>query len=161
MINFGGPQLSEIRPKSIEFEVFAHATEDEEKVLQAVFNLIPERLKDEVKARKDVLKGHYRNQIVVYRMKILEKKLLEESLLYLLSKLDKKERSLLSKELEIRLDKMGVLHLRIDKQSAYRGEPVLRQIDDAIKVKISSAKSPTLTNKRIVEAYKNILLVKQ
>lgn len=160
MTNFGGLHLFEIRPKSIDFEVFAHATEDEDKVLQAVLNLIPDRFKDEIKTRRDVLKGHYRNQIVVYRMKILEKKLVEESLLYLFSKFDKKERLLLSKELEMRLDETGVLHLRIDKQSAYRGRPIFRPIDDAIKVRVSTVKPSTLTNKGIIESYKRHFLVK-
>ncbi|MFX0097615.1 MAG: RNA-binding domain-containing protein [Candidatus Hodarchaeota archaeon] len=153
--------MSEVRPKSIELEVFVHATEDEEKVLQASFNLMPSSFKDKVKIRRDVLKGHHQNQIIVYRMKILGQKLAEESLAYLFDKFDINELLLLSQEMEMRLDETGTVHLRIDKQSAYRGKPVIRQIDDAIKVKINTAKPPALTNKDIIKAFRNFYLVKQ
>ncbi|MFX0068981.1 MAG: RNA-binding domain-containing protein [Promethearchaeota archaeon] len=153
--------MSEILPKSIELEVFVHATEDEEKVLQAAFNLMPSNFKDKVKIRRDALRGYYRNQIIVYRIKILKKKLAEEFLEYLFDRFDDNELSLLSQELEMRLDKAGTVYLRIDKQSAYRGKPVIRQIDDAIKVKINTAKPPALTNKDIIKAFRNFYLVKQ
>jgi len=160
-IHFGGLQLSEVRLKSIELEVFVHATEDEEKVLQAAFNLMPSEFKDKVKIRRDALRGHYRNQIIVYRIKIFKQKLAEEFLGYLFDRFDSSELLLLSRELEMRLDKTGTFHLRIDKQSAYRGKPVVRQIDDAIKVKINTTKPPALTNKDIIKAFRNFYLVKQ
>ena len=112
----------------IDIRVFAHATEDSDKVLTAARNIIPPGLADTVAFNKKDLTGHHGNPITLFEARLKEKNLVNavfEKLCTGLSMLDKK---VLTDEINRRLDK-GNLYMRLDKQSAYLNEFKLGSTD--------------------------------
>jgi len=112
----------------VEIRVFAHATEDEEKVLAAVRNTLPPQVSENITFKKSKLTGHYGNPIVLFEAKVKDRehvKAFLEKLAYSLSSLDKE---VLAGEIEQHVDK-GCLYLRLDKQSAYVNETRLCTTD--------------------------------
>jgi len=103
---------------SIEIGLFAHATEDPEKIEKAFQNLLPPDRIEEVTLRKRVLKGEYGNPIVYYKAKIRKPDIVEAVLRKIGRNLPQGEKETLSRELKRRLEK-GSLYLRLDKQAAY------------------------------------------
>jgi RNA binding exosome subunit len=118
----------------MDIRVFAHATEDPDKVQTAVRNLLPEDLAQTILFQKTTLEGHHGNPITLFTAKLTDKKLLPTVLEKIgsgLSSLDKEE---LSKNLKLHLEKSN-LFLRLDKQSAYLGTFKFNQ-NDPIHLKI-------------------------
>jgi RNA binding exosome subunit len=112
----------------MDIRVFAHATEDHEKVQAAVRDLLPDELAQTLVFEKTSLTGHYGNPITLFTAKLTDKKLLPAALERLgmgLNSLDKEELSL---NLKLHLEK-GNLYLRFDKQSAYLGNIKFTQND--------------------------------
>ena len=103
---------------SIEIGLFAHATEDPEKVVRAFRNILPHERVEEVPLHKKRLKGDYGNPIIYYRAKVTKPDILEGILKKMGKNLPQCDRDLLNIELERRLDR-GNLYIRLDKQSAY------------------------------------------
>ena len=64
----------------IDVRVFAHATEDSEKVLVAVRNLLSVGLGEEVVFEKTRLSGHHGNPIVLFEAKLADKQALPDDL---------------------------------------------------------------------------------
>jgi hypothetical protein len=99
---------------------FAHATEDEVKVLAAARRLLPSDRAEDVVFQKSNLRGHHGNPIVLFEAKIREKDVLKaviENLALNLSALDKET---LFNEINRHLEK-GSLFIRLDKQAAFEG----------------------------------------
>lgn len=118
----------------IDLRAFAHATEDPDKVLNAIRNIIPTELIDTVIFKKSNLTGHHGNPITLLETRIKEKnttQLIFEKLSSGLSILDKE---LLNNEIDQHLEK-GNLYLRLDKQSAYLNQLKLG-ITDPIHLRI-------------------------
>jgi len=112
----------------IDIRVFAHATEDADKVLLAVHNLLPTELVDNIVFKKTRLTGHYKNPLTLFETRIKEVDAVKSVFEKLASGLGSLDRELLSNEIEQHLDR-GNLYLRLDKQSAYLGEIKLSSID--------------------------------
>jgi RNA binding exosome subunit len=104
----------------IDIRVFAHATEDTDKVQTAVRNLLPEELTDTLIFETTSLTGHYGNPITLLSTKLTDKKLLPVALEKIGSGLNSLDKEELSRDLKLHLEK-GNLYLRFDKQSAYLG----------------------------------------
>lgn len=118
----------------IDLRAFAHATEDPDKVLNAIRNIIPTELIDTVIFKKSNLTGHHGNSITLLETRIKEKnttQLIFEKLSSGLSILDKEQ---LNNEIDQHLEK-GNLYLRLDKQSAYLNQLKLG-ITDPIHLRI-------------------------
>jgi len=131
---------------SIEISLFAHATEDPEKVERAFQNLLPSDRIEEVTLRKRVLKGEYGNPIIYYRAKIMKPDITEAILRGIGRNLPQHEKEKLSWELERRLEK-GSLYLRLDKQAAYRGEYRLCNADPIhLRVRFKTSKIDDIRN---------------
>ncbi|MDG6222477.1 MAG: RNA-binding domain-containing protein [Candidatus Bathyarchaeota archaeon] len=100
----------------------AHATEDVEKVMKAVRNILSiKNEEDEIAFNKNSLDGHYGNPIVFFDARIKNKtaiKALVGNLSENLSSLDKVE---LSSTLDRCFEK-GSIYLRVDKQAALQGK---------------------------------------
>jgi len=60
----------------IEIRVFAHATEDPDKVQTAVRNLFPLELAETLVFEKASCTGHHGNSIILFTAKLCDKKLL-------------------------------------------------------------------------------------
>jgi hypothetical protein len=112
----------------IDIRVFAHATEDTEKVQTAVRNLLPEELAQTLIFEKTSCTGHYGNPIILFTAKLTDKKALPKALEKIgsgLSALDKEE---LNRDIKLHLEK-GNLFLLFDKQSAFLGNFKFSQTD--------------------------------
>jgi RNA binding exosome subunit len=102
----------------IDIRVFAHATEDPDKVQTAVRNLLPEELAQTLVFEITSCTGHHGNPIILFTSKLTDKKLLPAALQKIgkeLGALDKEE---LNCDIKLHIEK-GNLYLRFDKQSAF------------------------------------------
>jgi RNA binding exosome subunit len=112
----------------IDIRVFSHATEDENKVIEAVKKILLADHLEEIVFEKHTLWGHYRNSITFFETRIKDKTILKaivENLSSHLSTLDKEElRSRIGE-----FSEKGSLYIRLDKQAAFEGEFKLEQVD--------------------------------
>ena len=123
----------------VDVRVFVHATEDLDKVVKAVYNILPTELADEIVFEKTNLKGYYGNPIVLLSTRIKKRDAVKAIFGKLASGLSSLEKELLNNEIKQRLNK-GNLFIRLDKQSAYLNELKLRS-DDPIHFRIHFRKS--------------------
>ena len=118
----------------LDIRVFAHATEDTEKVQTAVRKLLPMELAETLVFEKTSLTGHYGNPIILFTTQLTDKKALPSLLEKIGSGLTALDKETLDRELKLHLEKRN-LYLRFDKQSAYLGLYKLAQ-NDPIHMKI-------------------------
>jgi hypothetical protein len=119
---------SKVEVGYIDVRVFAHATEDPERVLGATRNVLPRESIDTVTFKKASLTGHHGNPITLYETKIKERKLVKAAFEKLCSGLSALDKETLASEVKQHLDK-GNLYVRLDKQSAYLNELRLSSTD--------------------------------
>lgn len=126
-----------IRINYIELKTYVHATEDEKKVLDALFRIIPIEYKDRIKINKQIVKGYYGNPITIIQI-ILRSKPAVELLKKLGSLLDDVEKSVLKASFNLRYDsRSNRFFIRLDKQDLYRGKAVISDGDDVVHIMIS------------------------
>lgn len=122
MIRTSGAVLSSKNPVAyVDIRAFAHATEDADKVLAAIRNVLPAESVDSVEFEKSNLDGHHGNPIVLLETRIKDRKLAQTVLEKLASSLSVLDKALFSNEIMQHLDKAS-LYLRIDKQAACLGQ---------------------------------------
>ena len=117
----------------------AHATEDLDKVMEAIHNILPSDKTKEMAFNKNILEGHYGNPIIFFEARIKDKetiKALVENLSANLGSLDKDE---WGREINRYFEK-GSLYIRLDKQAAFQGKIKL-VTSDPIRVRIRFRKS--------------------
>lgn len=112
----------------IDIRVFAHATEDPDKVLAAVRNTLPAESTDTVIFRKSSLTGHHGNPITLFETRIKERDVAQSVFEKVSSGLSILDKELLMNEIDQHLEK-GNLFLRLNKQSAYLNKLRLDTID--------------------------------
>jgi RNA binding exosome subunit len=112
----------------IDIRVFAHATEDVDKVLNAVRNILPAELIDKVAFKKNDLTGHHGNPIILFEARINEKSATQAVFERLSSGLSSLDKEVLQSEFRQHIDKAN-LYIRLDKQSAFLNELKLQTID--------------------------------
>lgn len=105
----------------IDIRVFSHATEDIEKVMAAVRNILPAELAENVDFKKTRLKGHYNNPITLLKTRIRKNNAVRAVFEKLASGLTTLDKQQLRAGIEQHLEK-GNLFIRLDKQSAYSNE---------------------------------------
>ncbi len=126
--------MNEAKPTSVRFSTLAHATEDLEKVVQAVLAISPPDFPRKVETLR--LKGHYGNEITICRLTVNSRQKAEGFIDHLWERLGVSDRKTLYMGLDEHLDSAGTLHLRIEKQKALEGQVVLGSTDP-VKVEIS------------------------
>jgi RNA binding exosome subunit len=112
----------------IEVRTYAHATEDEARVEAALAFACPEGT-----SVRDAMEGHFRNPLVRLSRRIEDResiRLVWER--WTAAGLPGRMRD----DLEARVDGDGILHFRIDKQSAFEGDLELAKDADAIDVRL-------------------------
>lgn len=112
----------------IDIRVFAHATENPEKIEAAVKNLMTEALAENLIFEKSKLEGHHGNPITLFTARLTDKKQIPFMLELIAQKLSSLDKEELSREISLHLEK-GNLYLRLDKQSALLGTAKFTQID--------------------------------
>ena len=123
----------------VDIRFCAHATEDLDKVMEAIHNILPSNQTEEVAFNKSVLEGHYGNPITCFETRIKDKetiRALVENLSTNLGSLDKDE---LGREINRYFEK-GSIYIRLDKQAAFQGKIKL-VTSDPIRVRIRFRKS--------------------
>jgi RNA binding exosome subunit len=117
--------------KAAEIRVFAYATEDEEKVKQAVKIIAPyEHIFESQR-----LSGHFEDPIILLISKTKKKQDAIVLLANVINKLSSLDKQILLDELSNHLDPHGNLYIRLDKQKAYNGKLTLHE-NDPIRIKI-------------------------
>jgi hypothetical protein len=114
--------------REVEISTFSHATEDEDKVENAITNLLPEENRDLWLTRK-TLKGYHGDPITIVTGKIRTKKGATGVLRRVVQALSSLDQQRILDELEERLDEGGNLYIRLDKQNAYLGKVRLLETD--------------------------------
>lgn len=136
----GQPVVSQV-----EIEVFAHSTENVEKVKEAVSALLPEPRPSGFKVK--VVRGHYGNPIRLLTLTVSEKEGAYTAVRNLFSRLQGKPKAYIVNTLSERMDAKGNLYLRFDKQSTLLGALNLRD-DDPIRVRIRFRKKTDIPSLR-------------
>jgi RNA binding exosome subunit len=128
-MTFSGAVLSSKTPVGyIDLRVFAHATEDPERVLTAVRNVLPSESVDSVLFKRSSLAGHHGNPIVLFEARVKDRRLVQAVFAKLCSGLGLMDKQVLAGEISGHLER-GNLYLRLDKQSAFLGEVRLGSVD--------------------------------
>ncbi len=112
----------------IDIRVFAHATEDTDKVETAAKNLLPTELAETIIFQKTNLTGHHGNPIVLFTAQLTDKKTLPIALQKIGSGLNSLDKEELRSNLKLHLEKRN-LYLRFDKQAAFLGTIKFTQND--------------------------------
>ncbi len=135
----------------VDIRFSVHATEDPEKVEKAVNNLFPADRTEEVKFKKDVLKGHYGNPIILFETRIKDKEVIKAFVEKLFARLSEQDKETILRESSRFIEKSN-LYLRLDKQAAFEDEFKLRT-EDPIHLRIH------FTKKNIVEICQELGLI--
>jgi RNA binding exosome subunit len=121
--------------QSVELSTIAHATDDLEKVQNALTRLLPESLKGRQLFTRRYVQGHYGNPITTFEARLTEPVDIDQFKFSLLKQLPEKERLSIVRELHLHTDQDGNLYIRLDKQKMSRGTVRLGQ-DDPIRVRM-------------------------
>ena len=105
----------------IDISFFAHATEDENKVVEAARRVLPASQAESIVFERSHLRGHHGNPITLFEAKIRDRVIAESVLGNLSSNLSELDKDTLQREISLHVEK-GSLYLRLDKQAALQGE---------------------------------------
>jgi RNA binding exosome subunit len=133
--------LSQLPVAYVDVRFCAHATEDVDKVMEAVQNVLPSEHIEDISFKRSNLEGHYGNPITFFDTRIKDKetvRALVENLSANLSSLDKEE---LDRTINRCVEK-GSLYIRLDKQAALQGK-IKFATSDPIRIRIRFRKSKT------------------
>jgi len=111
---------TDVTPTSVFFQVFCYVTEDEEKVLTALRNILPEEIKD-LPVEKIKSEGYYHDPIILIRLEVKKRKLIEAFLRFLAENFSERTKKYIARNIRKLIDDKGNLYLRLSKQDAYKG----------------------------------------
>ncbi len=120
--------------RQVRATTFVHATEDEGKVMKAVYSVFPPDVRGKLRVKRSMYKGHWGNPIVVIDVSLQDYGEALKTARWIAGKLSDLDRRLLSFEVRDRVDRSMNLYLRFNKQSAYRGSLEIDNGDDVIRV---------------------------
>jgi len=112
----------------VEFSVFAHATEDVDKVIEATCNVVPSEHTGQIVFVRTQLTGYYGNSIVLLETTVKDQEVLRGIVRKLSEGLTSLDKEVLSREIERFVEK-GNLYVRLNKQSAFNKVLELDQSD--------------------------------
>ncbi|WP_456373314.1 RNA-binding domain-containing protein [Methanocaldococcus sp.] len=146
---------------SIKISAIVHATEDEDKVLEAIEFFIPEDV-DEEKINLDVIEteGYFRNPIKIINVSV-EGKEAKKIFNHIIDLIKSDERNInkLKKDLHLRIED-NKFYVRFDKQKAYLGKCKVMDGDDVIRVVFNfKIFSPKNKEEKVKEIIKECFLV--
>lgn len=118
---------------SMHVRAICHATEDEQRVRQALVQVVGDTALDATEAR-----GHHGNRIVILETELKDPKTVET----LFGKFSDDDLDRLRESIDRRMDDGCNFFIRVDKQAAYAGTVKLAGNDDAILVRFRIATYP-------------------
>ena len=146
-----------LKAHHVRLTTFVHATEDEDKVLEAVGTLIPEEIDDEdVHFEVEETTGFFGNPIKVVNVEIKRSKAVRAFLKHFRELLDEDARRYILENLDEKVDDEGTLYVRFNKQKAYLGEVEVDEGGDTIQVRIKVKAFP-MRKETVVKAVREWL----
>jgi RNA binding exosome subunit len=146
--------LSQLPIAYVDIRFCVHATENLDKVVEAVHNILPTEV-EEVTFKQNVTEGHYGNPITFFETRIKDKKTINGLVANLSANLSSLNKDVLGREIHRCVEK-GSLYLRLDKQAALQGKIKL-VTSDPIRIRIRFRKSKL---EDVVEICKDIGMLK-
>ncbi|WP_297067445.1 RNA-binding protein [Thermococcus sp.] len=149
--------MAKLRAHHVRLIAFIQATEDKDKVLEAVATFIPEEIdEDDIIFDIDETKGFFGNPIKVVNVEINRSGAVRQFIDYLKRLLRGEDRNYLLEHLDEKVDEEGTFYVRFNKQKAYLGEPAVEDCDDAIQVRIKVKAFP-MRKETVVKAVREWL----
>lgn len=139
--------------KSIELRTYVHATEEKERVLQALKSIIGGEEWRDSELVEERYEGHYGNPVTVLTVRVEDAERATRILKSIVSRLPRPDAMILLDTLEDRVDGAGNLYLRLSKQDAYLGKLALYEADDVVRVTVGYQGRRS----RALEEYRGIL----
>ncbi|MFB5600998.1 MAG: RNA-binding domain-containing protein [Nitrososphaeraceae archaeon] len=136
-------EYSSIEFLSSQIDVICHATEDKEKIIGSIKNIL---FISEDKFQEIEYEGHWGNKILKISAPLNKK---ESSMMVkrILEKINFTDRQTLLSNLENHIDEKGNLFLRLDKQKICRNKLFLTE-NEGIKIKVKPNKNKIIQQKR-------------
>ena len=129
--------MPKLQAHHIRVSTFAHATEDPEKVLEAMGIFFPEDVPSEdIEFEILETEGYFGNPIKVINAELKRSKSVKKMLEHLKELLNEENKEYLLENLEEKVDETGTFFIRFNKQKAYLGEVAVGEGEDVIQVKI-------------------------
>lgn len=149
--------MAGIRAHHIRLTAFIHATEDEDKVLDAIATFIPEGI-DEEDVIFDVNEttGFFGNPLKVVNVEIKRSRAVRKFIEYFKELLSEGDKRYILENLEEKVDEEGTLYIRFNKQRAYLGEVEIDEGADVIQVRIKLKAFP-MRKESVVKAVREWL----
>ncbi|ASJ06626.1 RNA-binding protein [Thermococcus pacificus] len=149
--------MAKLRAHHIRLTTFIQATEDEDKVLDAIATFIPEEIdEDDVIFDIDETTGFFGNPIKVVNVEIKRSKAVRQFLDYFKELLSEDDRNYLLKHLDEKIDEEGTFYVRFNKQKAYLGDVEIDEGADVIQVRIKIKAFP-MRKEAVVKAVREWL----
>ncbi|WP_456420454.1 RNA-binding protein [Thermococcus sp.] len=146
-----------LRAHHIRITTFIHATEDEDKVLEAIGTFIPEEIDDDdVLFDVEETKGFFGNPIKVVNVEIKRSRAVRAFLKHFKELLSEGDKRYILENLDEKVDEEGTLYIRFNKQKAYLGEVEVDEGADVIQVRIKVKAFP-MRKEAVVKAVKEWL----
>ncbi|WP_292459611.1 RNA-binding domain-containing protein [Methanothermococcus sp.] len=131
--------MKNIEINSVSISSISHATEDEDKVLEAIAYFLPENIDEEnLEVETINSEGCFGNPIFIHKITIDKSKMAKKVFNHImqLMKSNGKNITKLKKDIDLRIEKSKI-YLRFDKQRAYLKECKLVDGDDIIRIIIN------------------------
>lgn len=141
----------------IEARAYSRSTEIEERVVSAVLNLFPEKLRDEIPITATRTEGQSGDSILVIESLVDKKKTCEEILDHIMKEFSSASRQEVLHTLEQRLDDDCTLFLRIDKQGAYLGRIETPSGPDVVSLRVHLRDYPRCEREKAIEMLERLL----
>ncbi|HDZ36020.1 MAG TPA: RNA-binding protein [Thermococcus sp.] len=149
--------MAKIKAHHVRLTTFIQATEDEDKVLEAIGTFIPEEIDDEdVIFDIDETTGFFGNPIKVVNVEIKRSREVRQFIDYFKELLSEDDRRYIIENLDEKVDEEGTLYVRFNKQKAYLGEPEIDEGPDVVQVRIKVKAFP-MKKEAVVKAVREWL----
>ncbi|WP_297475624.1 RNA-binding protein [Thermococcus sp.] len=149
--------MAKLQAHHVRLTTFIQATEDEDKVLDAIATFIPEEIgEDDVLFDIDETRGFFGNPIKVINVEIKRSRAVRQFLEHFKELLSEKDRRYLLENLDEKIDEEGTFYVRFNKQKAYLGEAEIDEGADVVQVRIKVKEFP-MRKEAVVKAVREWL----
>ena len=131
--------MSKVDVSNIQISSISHATEDDNKVLEAMVYFLPEDIDDEdVEIETVENEGCFGNPIKVHTITVNKSKVARKVFKHIMKLIKSKEKNVSKSkgDIDLRIEKSKI-YLRFNKQKAYLGECDLVDGDDVVRIVIN------------------------
>ncbi len=149
--------MAKLQAHHVRLTTFIHATEDEDKVLEAIATFIPDEIdEDDVLFDVEETTGFFGNPIKVVNVEIKRSRAVRTFLKNFKELLSEEDKKYILENLDEKVDEEGTLYVRFNKQKAYLGEAKVDEGPDVVQVRIK-AKAFPMRKEAVVKAVREWL----